>query len=45
MLLGTVIGVLIIPGLYFLFAWLDGDRKLLQDDTKEPLSEILGTSS
>jgi hydrophobic/amphiphilic exporter-1 (mainly G- bacteria), HAE1 family len=42
MLLGTVIGVLIIPGLYFLFAWLDGDRKLLQDDTKEPLSEILG---
>ena len=41
MLLGTVIGVLVIPGLYYLFGRLDGDRKLLQDDTKEPLSESL----
>ncbi len=41
MLLGTVIGVLLIPGLYYLFGRLDGDRKLLQDDTKEPLSEIV----
>jgi HAE1 family hydrophobic/amphiphilic exporter-1 len=41
MLLGTVIGVLVIPGLYYLFGRLDGDRKLLQDDTKEPLSETL----
>jgi len=41
MLLGTVIGVLVIPGLYYLFGKLDGDRKLLQDDTKEPLSEVL----
>jgi HAE1 family hydrophobic/amphiphilic exporter-1 len=40
MLLGTVIGVLIIPGLYYLFGRLDGDRKLLQDETHEPLSEI-----
>jgi len=41
MLLGTVIGVLIIPGLYYLFAKLDGDRKLLQDETNEPLSEAV----
>jgi HAE1 family hydrophobic/amphiphilic exporter-1 len=39
MLLGTVIGVLVIPGLYYLFARLDGDRKLLQDETHRPLSE------
>ncbi len=41
MLLGTVIGVLLIPGLYYLFARLSGDRKLLQDETAEPLSEVL----
>jgi multidrug efflux pump subunit AcrB len=41
MLLGTVIGVLVIPGLYYLFGWLDGDRKLLQDETHEPLSETV----
>ncbi|HVU89597.1 MAG TPA: efflux RND transporter permease subunit [Gemmataceae bacterium] len=41
MLLGTVIGVLLIPGLYYLFAKLSGDRKLLQDETGEPLSEVL----
>lgn len=39
MLLGTVLGVLVIPGLYYLFAWLDGDRKLLPDGTSAPLSE------
>ncbi|HVX11880.1 MAG TPA: efflux RND transporter permease subunit [Pirellulales bacterium] len=39
MLLGTVIGVLIIPGLYYLFARLAGDGKLLKDETAEPLSE------
>jgi HAE1 family hydrophobic/amphiphilic exporter-1 len=41
MLLGTVLGVLIIPGLYYLFAKLSGDKKLLQDETDEPLSERL----
>jgi hydrophobic/amphiphilic exporter-1 (mainly G- bacteria), HAE1 family len=39
MLLGTVIGVLVIPGLYYLFGVLAGDRKLLQDETEKPLSE------
>jgi HAE1 family hydrophobic/amphiphilic exporter-1 len=41
MLLGTVIGVLVIPGLYYLFAVMSGDRKLLQDEVvDEPLSEL-----
>ena len=39
MLLGTVIGVLVIPGLYYLFGRLDGGRKLLKDETHAPLSE------
>src|SRR5271170_847444 len=41
MLVGTVIGVLVIPGLYYLFGRLDGGRKLLKDEADEPLSEIL----
>ena len=41
MLLGTVIGVLVIPGLYYLFGVIADERKLLQDETDEPLSEIL----
>jgi HAE1 family hydrophobic/amphiphilic exporter-1 len=41
MLVGTVIGVLIIPGLYYLFARLSGDSKLLQDEVDQPLSEIV----
>jgi HAE1 family hydrophobic/amphiphilic exporter-1 len=39
MLVGTVIGVLIIPGLYYLFGKLDGGRKLLKHETHSPLSE------
>ncbi len=41
MLVGTVIGVLIIPGLYYLFGKLDGGRKLLKDESTQPLSERL----
>ena len=41
MLIGTVIGVLVIPGLYYLFGVLDDGRKLLKDETHEPLSEIV----
>ncbi len=40
MLVGTVIGVLVIPGLYYLFGKIADGRKLLRDDTNEPLSEI-----
>ena len=40
MLVGTVIGVLMIPGLYYLCAWIAGTRKLLQDEVTTPLSEV-----
>lgn len=41
MLLGTVIGVLLIPGLYYTFAKLADGRKLLREETDQPLSERL----
>ena len=40
MLVGTVIGVLVIPGLYYLFGRIADGRKLLKDETDEPLSEV-----
>src|SRR5262249_50425710 len=40
MLVGTVIGVLFIPGLYYLFGRIVDGRKLLGDETNEPLSEV-----
>ncbi|MFN4908314.1 MAG: efflux RND transporter permease subunit, partial [Bacteroidota bacterium] len=39
MLLGTMIGVLIIPGLYFAFASLIKGKTLIQGEHDEPLSE------
>ncbi|MAY75355.1 MAG: hypothetical protein CMJ31_11665 [Phycisphaerae bacterium] len=39
MLLGTVVGVIIIPGLYFLFGKMGDGQKLLRDEVTEPLSE------
>jgi HAE1 family hydrophobic/amphiphilic exporter-1 len=41
MLVGTVLGVLVIPGLFYLFAGIAGDHKLLKDEADEPLSELL----
>jgi len=41
MLMGTVIGVLLIPGLYYLFGKLADGRKLLQDEVTRPLSETV----
>jgi HAE1 family hydrophobic/amphiphilic exporter-1 len=40
MLVGTVLGVLVIPGLYYLFGRIADGRKLLGDETAEPLSEV-----
>ena len=40
MLVGTVIGVLVIPGLYYLFGRIDGGRKLLKNETRSPLTEV-----
>ncbi|SFH55725.1 efflux RND transporter permease subunit [Planctomicrobium piriforme] len=42
MLLGTLIGVLVIPGLYYMFAVLtEKGGKFIQDETDEPLSESI----
>ena len=42
MLIGTVVGVLVIPGLYYLFAQLtEMGGKFIQDEVDEPLSETI----
>jgi HAE1 family hydrophobic/amphiphilic exporter-1 len=40
MLVGTVLGVLVIPGLYYMCARIADGKKLLRDAVDEPLSEI-----
>jgi HAE1 family hydrophobic/amphiphilic exporter-1 len=40
MLVGTVIGVLVIPGLYYVFDLIADKRSLIKDESDEPLSEI-----
>ncbi|WDQ15687.1 efflux RND transporter permease subunit [Rhodopirellula sp. P2] len=40
MLLGTLVGVLVIPGLYYLFAKMADGRTLIRDEHDQPLSEI-----
>ena len=40
MLVGTLIGVFVIPGLYYIFASLSDGRHLLKDESVEPLSEL-----
>ena len=45
MLMGTMFGVLVIPGLYFIFAKLADGRGLIRDEASEPLSEkFIGSS-
>jgi HAE1 family hydrophobic/amphiphilic exporter-1 len=39
MLFGTVFGVLVIPGLYYVFAKLSEGRSLIKDEEDEPLTE------
>lgn len=39
MLIGTVLGVLVIPGLYYVFAKLADGRGLIKGETQEPVSE------
>jgi HAE1 family hydrophobic/amphiphilic exporter-1 len=41
MLVGTVIGVLVIPGLYYVFGVMADKGKFLRDEVNEPLSELL----
>ncbi len=40
MLVGTLIGVLVIPGLYYLFGGIVDKRQLIKDESVEPLSEV-----
>jgi HAE1 family hydrophobic/amphiphilic exporter-1 len=39
MLFGTVFGVIIVPGLYYIFGSLAGSRKLIRDEEDKPLTE------
>jgi HAE1 family hydrophobic/amphiphilic exporter-1 len=41
MLFGTIFGVIVIPGLYFIFAKLADGRQLIRDEDEEPLTEEL----
>ncbi|WP_406695622.1 efflux RND transporter permease subunit [Singulisphaera sp. Ch08] len=41
MLVGTLIGVLVIPGLYYIFGVIAEKGKLLQDEADEPLTEAI----
>lgn len=45
MLLGTIFGVVIVPGLYYVFGKLAEGRKLIQDEDENPLSEEYVESS
>ena len=45
MLVGTVLGVLLIPGLYYIFARIADGKKLLKDEVDEPLTETCRTQS
>ena len=40
MLFGTVIGVLVIPGLYYLFGRIADGRSLISQEADQPLSEV-----
>jgi len=39
MLLGTLFGVLIVPGLYYIFGTIAANQTLIQDEDEEPLTE------
>jgi HAE1 family hydrophobic/amphiphilic exporter-1 len=41
MLFGTIFGVIIIPGLYYIFAHLADGRQLIKDEENDPLTETL----
>lgn len=41
MLFGTIFGVIIVPGLYYIFAKLADGRKLIRDEEEEPLTEVI----
>jgi HAE1 family hydrophobic/amphiphilic exporter-1 len=40
MLFGTIFGVVVVPGLYYIFAKLSEGRSLIRDEDDEPLSDV-----
>jgi HAE1 family hydrophobic/amphiphilic exporter-1 len=44
MLFGTVFGVIVVPGLYYIFAILAKGRKLIKDEEDNPLTEAFAES-
>src|SRR5262249_18515031 len=45
MIMGTLVGVMIIPGLYYIFALISDKKSLIRDESTEPLSELMGHTS
>lgn len=45
MLFGTLFGVIVVPGLYFIFGTLQEGRYLIRDEDQNPLSEDLVESN
>jgi HAE1 family hydrophobic/amphiphilic exporter-1 len=41
MLVGTICGVIIIPGLYFIFGTIAAKRQFVKDEDENPLTEDL----
>ncbi len=41
MLMGTLVGIFVIPGLYYLFAKMIDGRKMIRDEHDQPLSETV----
>lgn len=39
MIFGTIFGVIVVPGLYFIFGTLSEGKQLIKDEDDEPLSE------
>jgi len=39
MLFGTIFGVILVPGLYYIFGSLAAGRKLIKDESEKPLTE------
>ena len=40
MLMGTLVGIFVIPGLYYIFAKFADGKKLIRDESEEPMSEL-----
>lgn len=45
MLFGTIFGVIIVPGLYFIFAKISEGRKLIKEEDENPLTENIMESN